>query len=124
MGISFRGLTSSALVAGSEKNVDGNNKDIATVPASVEHATSVDLPRGQGYDEKIGAPHTVGTDSDTDSREEDFTKIDEKAPEGVMVAQALTHVWSKRDLLIAYALSVSRVPAYHDTTLTIGTASG
>ena len=111
MGITFRGLTSAALVSNNSTAAEGNNKDIASVPAAVDRATSVDHGRHhtQGYNEKVGAPHSLGV-SDSD---EDLTKVDTTAARGVQVVQALTHVWSRNELIVAYILSVSRVFQVH-----------
>lgn len=95
MGFNFRGLTSAALVSKSNANADAAEKDIADVPASVAGHTSIDAPR-PGPDEKIGAPH-----SETDSDDE-LNKVDTHAEPGVQNVQAMTHVWTKKSLILAY----------------------
>ncbi|KAF2727282.1 siderophore iron transporter-like protein [Polyplosphaeria fusca] len=97
MGFNFRGLTSSALVANNNNTAQAENKDIAHVPASVAGHTSLDASRA---DDKLGAPRSTRT---MDS-EEDLTKVDTTAPQGVQDVQAMTYVWSRRDLIAAYIM--------------------
>lgn len=99
MGFTFKGLTTSALVSGSKPVTDKDNKDIADVPASVQGHTSSEMARPN---EKLGAPHTAGS-SEFDSDEE-LNKIDTTAEHGVQAVQAASHIWTKRDLIIAYIL--------------------
>ncbi|KAF2270529.1 siderophore iron transporter mirB [Lojkania enalia] len=97
MGFSFRGLTSSALVTNNTATANANNTDVADVPASVEGHTSMDVSRP---DEKLGASRSIDeSDSDTD-----LEKIDTTAPQGVQTIQAMTHVWSRRELISAYIM--------------------
>ncbi|KAF1945136.1 siderophore iron transporter mirB [Clathrospora elynae] len=95
MGFTFKGLTSSALLAGNTPSTYADNKDIADVPASVQGHTSMDVARP---DEKLGTPRT---DSTYDSDEE-LNKVDTTAEPGVQAVQAASHVWTKRDLILAY----------------------
>lgn len=96
MGFSFRGLASNALVSRDGNTVDANNKEVADVPAAVQGHTSLeDRP-----DEKVGSPRTtMSLDSD-----DELNKVDSSADIGVQAVQAATHVWTKRDLIIAYIL--------------------
>lgn len=96
MGITFRGLTSSALVNRNESSAAAAEKDVADVPASYAAHTSTD---GGRPDEKLGAPRTNGVESDSD---EELNKIDTHAEQGVQAIQAMTHVWSKRGLLMGF----------------------
>ncbi|KAH7397271.1 siderophore iron transporter-like protein [Pyrenochaeta sp. MPI-SDFR-AT-0127] len=94
MGFTFRGLTSSALVSGNAPAANADNKDIADVPASVQGHTSLE----DHADEKLGTPRTIlSNDSD-----EELNKVDTTAETGVQAIQAATHVWTKRDLIMAY----------------------
>lgn len=95
MGLSFRGLTSSALVANNSAAADAATEHVSHVPASVAEHTSLDMSR---RDEKLGAPRNPAT---TDSDEE-LTKIDTTAEKGVQNVQAMTYVWSRKDLILAY----------------------
>ncbi|KAJ4294185.1 hypothetical protein N0V90_007875 [Kalmusia sp. IMI 367209] len=95
MGFTFKGLTSAALVNKNEAGVSAVEKDIADVPASVRATTSMDAHRG--IDEKLGAPRSEdGTDDDS------LNKVDTTAEAGVQKAQAMTLVWTKKELLLAY----------------------
>jgi microsomal dipeptidase-like Zn-dependent dipeptidase len=100
MGFNFRGLTSSALVSNNSTTNHAGNTDIADVPRAVDAHTSMDIPR-PGPDEKIGADHSLDGSSDTD---EELAKIDEKAQQGVQNVQAMTFVWSKQNLILAYVM--------------------
>jgi hypothetical protein len=97
MGFDFRGLTSGALVSNNKTANVGNTKDIGDVPVSVAGHTSMDH---NGPDEKLGAPRSIdGMDSD-----DELNKVDTHAEHGVQRAQAMTRVWTKRDLILAYIL--------------------
>ncbi|KAF2108447.1 siderophore iron transporter-like protein [Lophiotrema nucula] len=96
MGFTFRGLTSSALIARDTKDLNAANTDIADVPASYGGHTSSDVARP---DEKLGAPRSTDVDSD-----EELTKVDTTAEGGVQKVQAMTYVWTKRDLILAYIM--------------------
>ena len=98
MGFTFKGLTSSALVARSDANEKGNLTDIADVPAAVDARMSSDA---RGLDEKVlGAPHS----EDGNYSDEELNRIDATAEHGVQQVQAMTHVWNRRDLLFAYIM--------------------
>lgn len=100
MGFTFKGLTSSALVSNNNATNTANNVDVADVPASVEgHTRSFDVGRPD-LDEKIGAPHAIPTNDS----EEELQKVDTTAQRGTQNVQAMTHVWSRRDLIIAYIM--------------------
>ena len=93
MGFTFKGLTSSALLNTKREHED--NKDIADVPASVQGHTSADVA---GPDEKLGTPRT----SMSNSSDEELNKVDTTAETGVQAVQAASHLWTKRDLILAY----------------------
>jgi hypothetical protein len=98
MGFSFKGLTSAALVSRQENDATGVSKDIADVPASYAGHTSMDVPRP---DDKLGAPRS---ESDAMDSDDELNRVDASAEHGVQRAQAMTHVWSKKDLILAYIL--------------------
>jgi hypothetical protein len=98
MGFSFKGLTSNALASAPVGHAS-DNKDVADVPAAVQGHTSMDASRP---DEKLGTPRSVNSMSGSD--DEELNKIDTTAESGVQAVQAATHVWTKRDLIIAYVL--------------------
>lgn len=100
MGFSFRGLTSNALVS-APLAAEQDHKDVADVPAAVQGHTSLDVSRP---DEKLGTPRTSSLSG---SDVEELNKIDTTAESGVQAVQAATHVWTKRDLILAYILEVS-----------------
>ena len=100
MGFSFKGLTTSALVNGAVPNQHANEKDIADVPAAVDGHTSMDASRRP--DEKIGAPRSPSSMSGSD--DEELNKVDTHAEQGVQAIQAVTFVWTKKDLIMAYVL--------------------
>ncbi len=100
MGFNFRGLTSSALVSQNTATKEKGNVDIANIPASVESDTSFD---GGRADEKLGGTRSSDAIADSASDEE-LTKIDTSAQRGTQNVQAMTHVWSKRDLIFAYIM--------------------
>jgi hypothetical protein len=100
MGFSFKGLTTSALVNGAVPNQHANEKDVADVPAAVDGHTSMDVSRRP--DEKIGAPRTGSSMSESD--DEELNKVDTHAEQGVQAIQAVTFVWTKKDLIMAYVL--------------------
>lgn len=101
MGFSFKGLTTSALVGGNTSNNQAaNEKDIADVPAAVDGHASMDGSRPNP--EKIGAPRT--STSASNASDEELNRVDTNAEQGVQAIQAVTFVWSKRDLIIAYIL--------------------
>lgn len=102
MGFSFKGLTTSALVNGAVPNHQANEKDIADVPAAVDNHNSTDVSRRN--DEKIGAPRSPSSMSESD--DEELNKVDTHAEQGVQAIQAITFVWTKRDLILAYVLCV------------------
>lgn len=99
MGFTLKGLTSSALVSGNTGNAHDDNKDIADVPASVQGHTSQGVAHP---DEKLGTPRT----SLSNSSDEELNKVDNTAEAGVQAVQAASHVWTKRDLIMAYILYV------------------
>lgn len=102
MGFSFKGLTTSALVGGAvPNNQSANEKDIADVPAAVDGHASMDASRVP--DEKIGAPRTP-TSMSNNSDDEELNKVDTHAEHGVQAIQAVTFVWTKKDLILAYIL--------------------
>ncbi|KAF2825237.1 siderophore iron transporter-like protein [Ophiobolus disseminans] len=96
MGFTFKGLTSNALVSAPLAN-QPDHKDVADIPAAVDGHTSMD---GSRPDEKLGTPRSANSLSGSD--DEELNKIDTTAEPGVQAVQAATHVWSKRDLIIAY----------------------
>lgn len=97
MGFNFRSLASSALVSKNATSTEKNNVDVAGIPQSVDGHYSID---GGRPNEKLGASRTSeATDSD-----EELTKVDTTAQHGVQNAQAMTYVWTKRDLIIAYIM--------------------
>jgi hypothetical protein len=98
MGFSFKGLTSNALVSAPLAPGD-DHKDVADVPAAVDGHTNMDHKRP---DEKLGTPRT-GT-SLSGSSDEELNRVDTTAESGVQAVQAATHVWTKRDLILAYIL--------------------
>lgn len=111
MGFSFKGLTTSALVNGAVPNHHANEKDIADVPAAVDGHASMDVSRRN--DEKIGAPRSPTSMSDASSDDVELNKVDTHAEQGVQAIQAVTFVWSKQDLILAYVLYVySQSPVY------------
>ncbi|PSN71799.1 siderophore iron transporter-like protein [Corynespora cassiicola Philippines] len=98
MGFSFKGLTSSALVSDSNDNANAGRGDIARVPDAVAGTTSLDVERPN--EKEFGAPRSANsTESD-----DELNKVDTTAQHGVQTAQAMTFVWSKRDMLIGYVL--------------------
>jgi hypothetical protein len=99
MGFTFKGLTSNALASGSAGHTAADTKDVADVPAAVDGHTSMDQRRP---DEKLGTPRSVHSMSGSD--DEELNKIDTTAESGVQAVQAATHVWTKRDLIIAYVV--------------------
>jgi hypothetical protein len=91
MGFTFKGLTSNALASAPAGHTT-SDKDVADVPAAVD---------GHSHpDEKLGTPRSVNSMSGSD--DEELNKIDTTAESGVQAVQAATHVWTKRDLIIAY----------------------
>jgi hypothetical protein len=97
MGFSFKGLTTNALVSGGSTTYDHDHKDVADVPAAVDGHTSQDIARP---DEKLGTPRTPTSMSE--ASDEELNKVDTTAEYGVQAIQAASHVWSKRDLILAY----------------------
>lgn len=97
MGISFRGLTSAALVSKNGRDATMTEKDVADVPASYYgHTTSMDAGQ-RPLDEKLGAPR-----SETETDDDSLNKVDTTAEAGVRKAQAMTLVWTKKEILLAY----------------------
>lgn len=97
MGFNFRSLAASALVSKNTVSTEKNNVDVADIPQSVDGHYSID---GGRPNVKLGASRTSeATDSD-----EELTKVDTTAQHGVQNAQAMTYVWTKRDLIIAYIM--------------------
>lgn len=94
MGFTFKGLTSNALASSNTQATHTNDKDIADVPASVQGHTSDDH-----VDEKLGSPRATTLSNSSD---EELNKVDESAESGVQAIQAVTYVWTKRDLILAY----------------------
>lgn len=85
------------MVSKNSTSNEKNNVDVADIPQSVEGHYSID---GGRPDEKLGASRsTDATDSD-----EELTKVDTTAQHGVQNAQAMTYVWSRRDLITAYVM--------------------
>lgn len=100
MGFSFKGLAANALFSNSNANHEHDKKDVADIPAAIQGHTSM----GNSHpDEKVGAPRSASSLSGTDSDEE-VNKIDTTAERGIQAVQAVTHVWSRRDLILAYVL--------------------
>ncbi|KAF2449008.1 siderophore iron transporter mirB [Karstenula rhodostoma CBS 690.94] len=97
MGISFRGLTTAALASKDGRDAAMTEKDVADVPASVAHASSVDAGHRPG-DEKLGAPR-----SELEVDDDSLNKVDTTVEAGVRKAQAMTLVWTKSEILMAYA---------------------
>jgi hypothetical protein len=98
MGFTFRGLTPNALFSVSSVTTT-DHKHVADVPAAVQDHTSVDASQP---DHKIGNPkveYSISDDSDSE-----MNKVDATAESGVQAMQAATHVWTKRDLILAYIL--------------------
>lgn len=97
MGFNFRGLTSSALVsATTEKNIEN---------VTPERRASVngEIPNEKGVVNDINAK--LGSDdSSSDDLVELERKVDPNAQRGVQMQQAMTLVWSKRDIIIAYIM--------------------
>lgn len=58
----------------------------------------------QSFDEKGQVVDNDGASSHSGSDDDSINKIDKDAQFGVQSAQALTHIWSKRDLILAYAM--------------------
>jgi hypothetical protein len=98
MGFDFRGLASGALVSKNNASSNRNAQDIGDVPAAVDGHYSTN---GHLDEKHLGAPHT---DSDSHDSDDELNKVDTHAEHGVQRAQAMTHVWTKRDLIIAYIL--------------------
>lgn len=96
MGFTFKGLTSAALVSRDERANTAVEKDVADVPASVAGHTSMEANRN--VDEKLGAPRSEDELSDDSS----LNKVDTTAEAGVQRAQAMTLVWTRSELIIAY----------------------
>ncbi|KAF2798876.1 siderophore iron transporter-like protein [Melanomma pulvis-pyrius CBS 109.77] len=92
MGLNFRGISSHAIGANHNATF-ADGKNVADIPGH----TSSEAPHDE---EKRGA---VSVDSPNGS-DEDLTKIDTAAPDGVQKVQAMTHIWSKRDLILAYIM--------------------
>ena len=67
--------------------------------ASVEGKPSNDVETPTEKDVVAGTGTSV---TDRDSDEDSLEKIDTNAEHGVQRVQAMTHVWSKRDLILAY----------------------
>ncbi|CAI6337367.1 unnamed protein product [Periconia digitata] len=95
MGITFRGLATAALASKNETSAAATEKDIADVPASYAGHTSLDQGRP---DEKLGGPRADGVETDSD---DELNKVDTHAEQGVQAIQAMTHVWSRRSLIMA-----------------------
>jgi hypothetical protein len=90
--MNFRGL-STPVFTPTEKD---SNIDVASVPNSLgDHETGTNAPP----DEK-GSPRS----SDAGDSDDELNKIDPTAQPGVQHVQAATHVWTRRDLVIAYIL--------------------
>ena len=102
MGLGLRGLFSSALVSQSTPDTNKNNTDVAGVPAAVQGQTSIDA---RWRDDKLGATRTSDATGDSASDDE-MTEVDTSAQRGVQNVQAMTLVWSKRDLILAYIMYV------------------
>jgi len=100
MGFDFKGLTSGALVSKNKASSARNAKDVGDVPAAVGAAGHSTLEEGR-TDGKLGATRTDSDDLDSD---EELNKIDTNAEYGVQRAQAMTQVWTKKDLIVAYIL--------------------
>jgi hypothetical protein len=99
MGFDFKGLTSGALVSKNNASSTRNAKDVGDVPAAVAGHTSTE---GSHPDEKqLGG---LRSDSEKYDSDEELNRVDTHAEHGVQRAQAMTHVWTKKDLIIAYIL--------------------
>lgn len=101
MTFGFKGLTTQALVSSNTTSTNRNNVDIADIPAAVEGHTSHD---SDSFNEKLGATRSRVAESPSD---EELNKIDQSAQRGVQNVQAITQVWSRRDLILAFILYVS-----------------
>ena len=102
MGFTFKGLTSAALVSKDERGNSAVEKDVADVPASVAGHTSEEAQRN--VDKKLGAPRSADEVSDDDSS---LNKVDTTAEAGVQRAQAMTLVWTKKELIFGYVKYVT-----------------
>jgi hypothetical protein len=85
MGFNFKELAVTAMVG---KNADPNE----FVQDSSQNATAAHLDEEKRV-------HSGTADS-----EEELTKVDTTAPDGVQRIQAMTYVWSKPNLIAAYVL--------------------
>lgn len=94
----FTGLTSNALVS-STVTKQPDHKDTTDTPAAIQDQTIAESPRDV---EKLGTPTAGSTVSDSD--DDSLNKIDTTAEAGVQAVQAATHVWTKRDLILAFVL--------------------
>jgi hypothetical protein len=101
MGFTFKGLTSNALLSAGRGSDSQENKNVADVPAAVHGHTSMEIPHP---DEKLGTPRYGASMSDPNSSDEELNRVDTTAESGVQAVQAATHVWTKRDLILAYLL--------------------
>lgn len=100
MGFSFKGLTSAALASKSDRDAAMTEKDVADVPAAVAGHTSMDGGH-RPVDEKLGAPR-----SEDETDDDSLNKVDTTVEAGVQKAQAMTMVWTKKEMLLAYAKCV------------------
>lgn len=99
MGFDFKGLASSALVSKNNASNTRNAKDVGDVPVAVDAHGNTDANHP---DEKgLGG---LRTDSEKYDSDEELNKVDTHAEHGVQRAQAMTHVWTKKDLILAYIL--------------------
>lgn len=76
--------------------------DAATSPGSDQKHSS-DAETGNEKDIRVGENQSRDYSSDDDASLE---KVDTNAEFGVQTIQAMTHVWSKRDILASYVMYV------------------
>ncbi|KAF2702846.1 alpha/beta-hydrolase [Pleomassaria siparia CBS 279.74] len=88
MGFNWPGMTR-AMLRSEQNNAAATNAD---------HIEPADPEKARDDNEKLGEPGS----HDVNSSEEELTKVDTAAPQGTQKVQAMTHVWSKRDLILAY----------------------
>lgn len=73
--------------------------------AVVEHAQSGNTSSPASVSSHDIEKKEPAVDSAADFSDDDsINKVDESAPRGVQIAQAMTQVWSRRDLILAYVL--------------------
>lgn len=103
----FHSLTSSALASGPFAGKTDHN-DISDSMTTVQGHTDSKVPHDVEK-QKLGTPTSGSSLSDSDVS--DLNKVDNTAEAGVQAVQAATHVWTKRDLILAYALYAISQPS-------------